>query len=254
MQHDAAKLPFIRRLEAVSFRAWPASTVGYEGSWQVRLTAAHPSKRINSVVPLDPSDYGNLDMRLAKASKRFEDYGRQLTVRQTALMAPEIERYLLSEGWQSFGDTTVMSVSLAALELPEDIAHLPSHDIGRYIEARLALTGEDAGLRAGYAEILSSIKPTCGLFVKEENEGEPLASIICVQDNDLAGITNLAVAKDQQRKGFGSEIVTSALRWARLSGAKTAWLQVEDSNPAARALYSKFGFTDAYHYRYWKRG
>ena len=253
MQHPAANLPLIRRLEAVSFRAWPASTVTYEGSWQVRLTAAHPSKRINCIVPLDPSDYANLDARLSKASKRFEDYGRQLTVRQTALMAPEIETYLFNEGWQAFGGTTVMSVSLASLELPEDIAHLPSHDIGRYIEARLALTGEDPSLRAGYAEILSSIKPNCGLFVKE-SDGKALSSIICVQDNDLAGLMNLAVAGDQRRQGFGSEIVTSALRWARLSGAKTAWLQVEDDNLAARSLYEKFGFSDAYHYRYWKRG
>jgi ribosomal protein S18 acetylase RimI-like enzyme len=254
MQKDAVDLPFVRRLEAVSFRAWPASTVSYEGSWQVRLTAAHPSKRINCVVPLDPSDFGNLDMRIAKISKRFEDYGRELVLRETALMAPQIINYLQHSGWQSFGDTTVMSVSLASLELPEDIAHLPSHDIGRYIEARLAMTGEDAALRAGYAEILSSIKPNFGLFLKEENDHQPLATMICVQDNDLAGLVNLAVAADQRRKGYGSEVVTSALRWARLTGAKTAWLQVEDANLAAKALYGQFGFSKAYGYRYWKKG
>lgn len=253
MQQSGANLPFIRRLEAVSFRAWPASTVGYEGSWQVRLTAAHPSKRINSVVPLDPSDYGNLDVRLTKASKRFEDYGRDLIVRETALMAPQMVDHLVENGWKSFGETNVMSIALTDMDLPEDISYLPGHDIGRYIETRLALTGEAASMRAGYAEILSSIKPNFGLFVMEESENQPLASIICVQDNDLAGMLNLAVAKGERRKGFGSEIVTSALRWARISGAKTAWLQVEDDNPAAKALYSKFGFTEAYRYRYWKR-
>lgn len=253
MPVNAANLPFIRRLEAVSFRAWPASTVSYEGSWQVRLTAAHPSKRINSVVPLDPSDYGNLDIRFAKAAKRFEDYGRKLTLRQTALMAPQIEQYMLENGWVSFGDTCVWTVALSDMDLPEDISHLPGHDIGRYIEARFKITGEDTGLRAGYAEILSSIKPNFGLFVKEESEGDPLASIICVQDNDLAGMLNLAVSPNNRRSGYGSEIVTSALRWARISGAKTAWLQVEDDNEAAKALYSKFGFTEAYRYRYWKK-
>lgn len=253
MQHSAANLPLIRRLEAVSFRAWPASTVTYEGSWQVRLTAAHPSKRINCIVPLDPSDYGNLDIRLSKASKRFEDYGRSLVVRETALMAPQFVDYLRNNGWESFGETVVSTISLADLPLPEDIAHLPSHDLGRYIDARLKISGEGPSLRAGYAEILSSIKPNLGLFVKEESEGNPLASIICIQDNDLAGLLNLAVAKVERRKGFGSEIVTSALRWARLSGAKTAWLQVEDENEAAKSLYRKFGFSEAYRYRYWKR-
>src|SRR5690606_30283200 len=125
MHHSAANLPLIRRLEAVSFRAWPASTVTYEGSWQVRLTAAHPSKRINCIVPLDPSDYGNLDIRLSKASKRFEDYGRSLVVRETALMAPQFVDYLRNSGWESFGETVVSTISLADLPLPEDIAHLP---------------------------------------------------------------------------------------------------------------------------------
>jgi ribosomal protein S18 acetylase RimI-like enzyme len=253
MPQSRANLPFIRRLEAVSFRAWPASTVSYDGSWQIRLTAAHTSKRINCVVPLDPSDYGNLDIRFSKAAKRFEDYGRELIIRQTSLMAPQIETYLRDAGWEVFEEVSVMSASLSMMDLPEDISHLPGHDIGRFIEARLAIAEEDPSLRAGYAEILSSIKPNFGLFVKEESEGIPLASIICVQDNDLAGLLSLAVANAQQRKGFGSEIVTSALRWARISGAKSAWLQVERDNFSAIKLYEKFGFQEAYSYCYWKR-
>jgi hypothetical protein len=51
-----ADLPNVRRLEAVGFRAWPAASVQYDGSWLVRLTAGHDSKRLNSVYPLDPSD------------------------------------------------------------------------------------------------------------------------------------------------------------------------------------------------------
>ena len=48
-------LALVRRLEAVGFRAWPAASVHYDGSWAVRLTAGHPSKRLNSVNPLDPA-------------------------------------------------------------------------------------------------------------------------------------------------------------------------------------------------------
>ena len=45
-------LPSVRRLEAVGFRAWPAASVHYDGSWLIRLNAGHDSKRLNSVNPL----------------------------------------------------------------------------------------------------------------------------------------------------------------------------------------------------------
>src|SRR3546814_7202845 len=80
---SASALPLVRRLEAVGFRAWPAATVIYDGSWQVRLTGGHKSKRLNCVVPLDPSDCRDMDLRLEKAGKRFQTYGRPLIVRET---------------------------------------------------------------------------------------------------------------------------------------------------------------------------
>ena len=85
-------------------------------------------------------------------------------------------------------------------------------------------------------------------------EGNPLATVICVQDNDLAGILSLDVEKSQRKKGLGTQILSSALRWARISGAKSAWLQVEAANAPAIALYEKFGFSEAYRSRYWRKG
>lgn len=248
-----SNLPLIRRLEAVGFRAWPASSVVYDGSWQIRLTGSHPSKRINCVVPLDPSDHGNCAIRLEKARKRFEDYGRPLMVRETTLMPVPVRDFMLEDGWEVFEEVRVMTADLTGMELPETMAHLPSHDIGRFVEASLKVSGDDISLRPAIAEIVSSIKPTLGLFIKEEVEGEPRATVICVQDNDLAGILSLDVAQSDRRTGMGTQILTSALRWARISGAKNAWLQVVSTNDPAIALYEKFGFSDAYTYRYWRK-
>lgn len=246
--------PLVRRLEAVSFRAWPASSVVYDGSWQVRLTGSHASKRINCVVPLDPSDYGNTDMRLEKARKRFEDYGRPLLVRETPLMPPQLRDHLTENGWSVFEEVKVMTADLSSAELPETISHLPSQDVGRFVEAHLKVSGDDVGLRPAIAEIVSSIVPPLGLFIKEDVEGEPQATVICVQDLDMAGILSLDVAQANRRSGIASQILTSALRWARLSGAKMAWLQVVSTNKPALALYEKFGFTEAYTYAYWRKG
>ncbi|MCJ8520300.1 ribosomal protein S18 acetylase RimI-like enzyme [Pseudorhizobium tarimense] len=248
----ASNLPLVRRLEAVGFRAWPAATVIYDGSWQLRLSGGHPSKRLNCVVPLDPSDVRDMDIRLEKARKRFQSYGRPLLLRQTPLSPPMLIERLPEAGWERFETVKVMTADLAQVTLPETIDHLPMHDIGRFVDANLSVNEEDAGLKPALAEVLSTIKPPTGLFVVEEPAHKPAAVALCVQDNDLAGIMEFAVATSHRREGLGSKILASALRWARISGARSAWLQVVDNNHPALALYRKFGFSEAYEYHYWR--
>ncbi|MCA0256331.1 MAG: GNAT family N-acetyltransferase [Proteobacteria bacterium] len=248
------RLPLVRRLEAVGFRAWPAASVHYDGSWQVRLTGGYPSKRLNSVVPLDPSDTRDLPIRLERARKKFEAYGRPLLVRETPLMPLELRDLLSNEGWSVFEEVLVMTSSLDKIELPDTMDHLPGHDIGRFVEAYLKITGSNSALQAPLAEIISSIKPTVGLFLKEEVEEAPQATVLCVQDNDLAGIMSLAVVPELRGKGYGAEMLAAAMRWARMRSARTAWLQVVSTNAPAIAIYERFGFTEAYRHRYWRKG
>jgi len=251
-QSTINKLPLVRRLEAVGFRAWPASSVQYDGSWQIRLTAGHPSKRLNSVVPLDPSDHRDLEIRLTKAQRKFEAYGRPMVVRETPLASPKHIDLLRERGWRCFDETIVMTADLVDLELPDMLDHLPSHDVGRFVDASLVVDEADPALKPALAEVVSGIKPPSGLFVIEDMEAGPLATTLCVQDNDLAGIMSVAVSPQHRRKGLGAEILTSALRWARMRSAKTAWLQVSADNAPALTLYARFGFREAYRYCYWQ--
>lgn len=254
MQAQSSKnmLPLVRRLEAVGFRAWPASSVQYDGSWQVRLTAGHPSKRLNSIVPLDPSDHRDLEIRLERAQRKFEAYGRPVIVRETPLASRSLLELLERRGWQRFEENMVMTVDLADMTLPDTMDHLPSHDVGRYVDASLLVDREDPALKPALAEVVSGIKPPSGLFVIEEPTVGPVATTLCVQDNDLAGVMSVAVAPDQRRRGLGIEILASALRWARMRSARTAWLQVNVTNAPALSLYARFGFREAYRYRYWR--
>jgi len=245
-------LPLVRRLEAVGFRAWPASSVHYDGSWQVRLTAGHPSKRLNSVVPLDPSDHRDIAIRLEKAQRKFEAYGRPMVVRETPLAPPQLMDFLRESGWQCFDETIVMTADLTALDLPDTLDHLPSHNVGRYVDANLVVEGTDPIRKPALAEVVSGIKPPSGLFIIEDAEAGPVATALCVQDNDLAGILSLAVASAHRRRGLATEILASALRWARTRSARTAWLQVTAGNEPAIALYHGFGFHEVYRYRYWQ--
>ena len=81
----------------------------------------------------------------------------------------------------------------------------------------------------------------------------PTAVGICVQDFDLAGIQQVVVEQSVRRQGLGRELVSSALRWARLRGARQAWLQVLSANTSASKLYESMGFGTAYSYAYWQK-
>ncbi|SIR46193.1 Ribosomal protein S18 acetylase RimI [Rhizobium sp. RU20A] len=247
-------LPMVRRLEAVGFRSWPAASVHYDGSWLVRLTAGHGSKRLNSVNPLDPSDHRDLAARLSRASTRFAEYGRPLTVRQTPLCSPQLSAYLDGEGWTRLDESIVMAMDLPAATHPGQVEHLPVKDLARFVDARLAICNEDARSKAGLSEVINAIRSETGLFLFEEPDGTPSAVALAVQDNDLCGLHQIAVAPAHRRQGLGRNILAAALRWAALKGAQKAWLAVEADNAPALALYRDFGFAEVYRYVYRRPG
>jgi ribosomal protein S18 acetylase RimI-like enzyme len=68
---------------------------------------------------------------------------------------------------------------------------------------------------------------------------------------DWAGLTAVEVHPRHRRRGLGSAITAVLAAAAAARGASGLYLQVEDDNDAARALYRRAGFTDhhGYHYR-----
>ena len=246
----APDLPAVRRLEAVGFRAWPSASVLYDGSWLIRLTAGHSSRRLNSVNPLDPSDYRDIAVRLEKAAKRFSDYGRPLLVRQTPLTPPQLVAYMDQAGWHAEGEVVVMMADLSRLDAAEGLDHLPSKDVGRFVDARIRVSGDNPAMKPGLTEIINAIKPETGLFIFEDPASGPVAVSLAVQDNDLAGILQLGVAEGARGKGLATEMLGAAMRWARLKGARRVWVQVEADNAPALGLYTKAAFHPVYRYLY----
>ncbi len=239
----------VRRFEAAGFRAWPATSVHYDGTWAVRLSGGHPAKRLNSINPLDPVDDANLTERVARAARRFAAYGRPLTFRISPLAAPAISAHLDAAGWSRFGESLVMRAPLDEAMVGQAMHQIPLKDMGRFINAAIAIRSLDPALRPGLSEIISSIQPEAGLFVLEE-EGGPVSTAICVHDDDLAGLFEVATAAGRRGQGYGRRTLLSALKWAQARGARTAWLQVDAENETAVGLYRSMGFAEAYRYHY----
>jgi ribosomal protein S18 acetylase RimI-like enzyme len=56
-------------------------------------------------------------------------------------------------------------------------------------------------------------------------------------------VQRLAVAPDTQRQGLGAALLTDGLRWLRSHGAKRVYVNTQEDNERALALYLRAGFT-----------
>lgn len=240
----------VRRMEAVSFRSFPATSTHFDGTWVIRLTAGHPAKRLNSVNPLDPSDHADIERRVELAQHRFDSFGRPLVFRLSPLAPPELDRVLDERGWNRFEESIVMIVDLSKVDIDDALDQLPIKDTGLWVDAVLELSGETVEHKPGLAEVIGAIEPQIGLFMQNNTETECLSAVRCVQDRDLAGLFDMVTNTNHRGKGHGRNILASTLKWAKQAGAKFAWLQVVANNEPAIRLYRSFGFAELYRYSY----
>lgn len=238
----------VRRLEAIGFRSWPASTIVYDGTWLIRLTGEFPSKRLNSINPLDPGDSAAFEERIERASRRFVAFARPLVFRLSPLAGSALVDYLDAENWTGFDESCVMERSLEAGEWNQPQARLLTGP-NAFVDAARCVHGLDPVREKGLRAIVRAIEPETGLFVSK-NENEPVATALCVLDGEMAGLLEVATRPGDRRKGHGRHIVAAALDWARSRGARRAWLQVTAANQAALSLYRSLGFLECYRYHY----
>jgi len=89
-----------------------------------------------------------------------------------------------------------------------------------------------------------------------EKDPRVLFEVACLADGTVAGyvvawfiidegeIANLAVAPEARSRGIGTRLLTDVITAARRREVGTLYLEVRDSNAAARALYASHGFQE----------
>lgn len=82
----------------------------------------------------------------------------------------------------------------------------------------------------------------CYLVAETGETGKVIGYTGCWVLFDEAHITTLAVHPAYRRNGIGSKLLTTLLELAESKGAQQVFLEVRDSNMAARRLYAEFGF------------
>jgi ribosomal-protein-alanine N-acetyltransferase len=107
----------------------------------------------------------------------------------------------------------------------------------------LASESSSAGLwSAGlYQRIFTDSTPRRVALVGEEGSAVQAFLVASVFDRERE-IENIVVAESVRRQGFGKQLLDEFLRLCQKEAAKMIFLEVRESNLAARKLYEKCGF------------
>lgn len=95
-----------------------------------------------------------------------------------------------------------------------------------------------------YQQAFDSSAPKREVIVVEDDAGIVGFLVARVLDQEWE-IENIAIAGSAQRRGLGTRLVGEFLAFARRQGAQSVFLEVRESNQAARALYRKSGFVES---------
>lgn len=139
--------------------------------------------------------------------------------------------------------------SKASRELPVDGASIETVPVAQFVDAVAAMRTSTPVQRAAHFERLSNT-PLATYAVVARVDGRSVACGQDALDGGLAGIDDMVTAADFRGHGLATAIVTVLSNWALQCGASHAFLQVNDDNAAALAVYRKFGFDTRYTYHY----
>jgi GNAT superfamily N-acetyltransferase len=238
--------PSPQRIEQAALNGWPAlQTLLYDG-WVLRFAEGY-TKRSNSVTPLYPSTLPMED-KVAFCEQLYRERGLPPLYRLTSWGAPPtLDSLLEARGYAPLDPTQVLLRRLSPCE-PDAAVQ------GLAMEAWLAhyarLSGADPARQPSHARLLRQIATPRFHAALCDQTDESIAVGLTVVEGDLCGVFDLVVASAFRRRGYGRRLLQSMLAWACNQGARWAYIQVVESNIAARTLYAALGFQPCYHYWY----
>ena len=81
-------------------------------------------------------------------------------------------------------------------------------------------------------------------FLVADEDGKIAGYVVALDAADEGEILNLAVGEGGRRRGLGRALVEAIVAVLSERGVRQVYLEVRESNAAARALYETFGFRD----------
>jgi len=219
--------------------------------WLLRFSPGK-ARRARSVQAIDAGRLP-LDEKVAECRRWYERFRLPLLFRVTPFSRPAaLDAHLAAAGFVAYDETRVMTCALQAVPLPGGTMPLHEVDVPTFAAAVGRLRGsalpqvEAHERRLHDSPLLAATVRLCASGAG----GLPVAAGQVVVQGDLAGLYDIVTAPAERGRGYGRAISSRLLAAAGGLGARTAYLQVDAANVAARRVYAGLGFADRYAYWY----
>ncbi|WP_182111620.1 MULTISPECIES: N-acetyltransferase [unclassified Actinotalea] len=238
---------------ATEVATWPPVEAVDVDGWRVGFSEGF-TRRGNSVAALRAP--GDVEAALDRTEDLCAARGLPAVVRVCRDSAPDdLDARLARRGYAVAAPTSVMVRDLASPPGPGDLPpglEIADRPTAAWLHGWLGVKAAQREVDLALAERLLRGAPAAYLTLRaDRREDGDLGVIRAAVADGWVGLSCLAVAPAARRTGVGRLLTLAALDHARTLGAGWAFLQVEEGNAAARALYEglRFEVSDRYHYR-----
>ena len=243
----------IEALDRAAARTWRGTEEEALGGWLLRAAGGFTG-RANSVLTA-----GDPRRPLPAAAVQVQAWYRARSLVPMASVSypvgqPDrnpVDRYLAGQGWRrrDEAEVIVMTRPPAAIDprpsaLPVSLAAEPTDDWLALYHFR----GQPTLPPIARTVLVSA---PWQAFASARDGGRTVAIGRVSGASGWAGLTAIEVDPDYRRRGLAVAVTSALIAHAAQRGKDRIYLQVEDGNEPARALYRRLGFTDhhGYHYR-----
>ncbi|MGK5520061.1 GNAT family N-acetyltransferase [Micromonospora sp. URMC 107] len=255
--HRAKRVPPTRRptaaavveLELAADEAWPAAVRGRLGDWRLRAADGWTG-RANSALPVGDPDRP-LPAALDAVERWYADLGQPPMVNTPLPLAAPVGAELDARGWGGRPPVLVQTVPLAGLPPaapkpagapPVELAADPSDDW-------LAVAaGRKGGLPDAARHVLTAVDQVRFAHVYAGGTLLAIGRGTVTGQGRWLGLSLVEVLPEARRQGLAGRIIRALADWGAATGASHAFLQVEQRNAPAVALYRSLGFTTHHTY------
>jgi ribosomal protein S18 acetylase RimI-like enzyme len=257
MDSDGARAKLVVRLldQLASHAVAPAVMRPVDG-WLVRGTPDAPFRRANSVLPSGPLTGTTFKAAMREVEAFYAD--RALPTRfqiSAAAQPPDLDALLAARGYAVEAPVVVMGAGATIVLGRTDGEGRLAAERGKraWERANAALHGDVQAARErvlAYGRALHAVKLPATGAVAPAKPGAAASIGFAVAEQGWTGIFGMGTRPGFRRKGYATAVLHTLARWAVEHDSPRLYLQVEEENEAARALYERAGFVETYRYHY----
>ncbi len=223
--------------------------------WMVRFSPgkAKRARCINAVAA------GCLPLaeRLMACETVFTEAGLELIVRITPFTLPGgLDGILESQGWRRLDETRVLVLAdISAFNAPCPVVcggEIRAVGCERFAHRIGGLRGSPLSQRQAHAQRLQNSPVPFHAFEMLVNSELAACGQFAIEGT-LVGLYDVFTAPAARGNGYAGALCRHLMQQAHTLGARQAYLQVEDGNHPAYAVYDRLGFAEAYAYHYRER-